>query len=69
MKIFTIIISVVIAVIAGVFLRISWKNYKEEEIILTKYWPNTIPSSVTQPFSFGVFLFLMAIFCLTIIFT
>lgn len=68
MKTFIIIVFVVIAVIAGIFLRISWENYKDEGIIFTRYWRNTISSNVTQPFCFGVFLFFMVIFCLSIYF-
>lgn len=67
MKIFIIIAFVLIAVIAGIFLRMAWENYKEEGIILTRYWFNTIPSTVTQPFCFGVFLIFMVIFVLSTI--
>ncbi|MCI8361590.1 MAG: hypothetical protein HFJ41_00220 [Clostridia bacterium] len=67
MKIFIIIVFVAITVIAGIFLRMAWKNYKEEGIILTRYWFNTIPATVTEPFSYGVFLIFMAIMILSTI--
>lgn len=67
MKIFIIIVFVAISVIAGIFLRMAWENYKEEEIIFTRYWRNTIPDTVTQPFCFAIFLIFMAIMILSTI--
>lgn len=67
MKTFIIIVFVVIAVIAGIFLRIAWENYNEECIILTRYWFNTIPATVTNPFCFAVFCIFMAIMILSTI--
>lgn len=67
MKTFIIIVFVVIAVIAGIFLRIAWGNYNEESIILTRYWFNIIPATVTQPFYFAIFLIFMAIMILSTI--
>lgn len=67
MKTFIIIVFVVIAVIAGIFLRIAWENYNEEGIILTRYWFNTIPATVTQPFCFAIFLIFMLIMILSTI--
>ena len=67
MKTFIIIAFVAIAVIAGIFLRMAWENYNTEEVILTRHWFNVIPSSVTQPFFFAVFLIFMAIMILSTI--
>lgn len=67
MKTFIIIVLVAIAIIAGIFLRMAWENYKEEGVILTKYWFNTIPATVTQPFCFAIFLILMVIMILSTI--
>ncbi len=66
MKIFTIIVFVAIATIAGIFLRISWENYKNQGILLTKCWYNTLPVTVINPFCYGIYLFLMTIFCLVV---
>lgn len=65
MKIFIIIVSVAFAAIAGWFFRITWENYHEEEIVLTTRWFNIIPTTVIQPFFFGVFCIFMVIFILT----
>lgn len=61
MNIFIIVANLLIAVVSGWFFRISWKNYKEEGVILTRYWFNTIPATVTQPFCFAVFCIFIAI--------
>lgn len=66
MKIFIIISLVAIAAISGMFFRMSWENYKEEEIILNKYWLKNTPVTVLKPLCFGIFLFIMSIFCLAI---
>lgn len=67
MKTFIIIVFVVISVIAGIFLRIAWENYNEEGVIFTRYWRYTIPTTVTQPFYFALFLIFMAIIILSTI--
>lgn len=67
MKIFIIVAFVLISVLAGIFLRMSWENYKEEDIILTRYWFYTLPATVTQPFCYAIILIFMAIMILSTI--
>lgn len=66
MNIFIIIVAVVSATIAGIFFRTTWENYKEEGVILTRYWYKTIPIAVTYPLCCGIFFFFMSFFCLVI---
>lgn len=53
-----------LAYFSGYFLRIAWENYKKEGIKLTRYWYNTIPYTVIQPFCCFGFLFCMWMFSL-----
>lgn len=66
MKTFIIIAFVAIAVIAGIFLRMAWENYKEEGIML-KYRLNTLPATVIRPFCCAVFCIFMVIMILSTI--
>lgn len=67
MKIFIIIAFVVIVAMAVFFLRMAWKNYKEEGIVLSRYWFYTLPTTVTRPFCYAVFLIFMAFMVLSTI--
>ena len=67
MKIFIIVAFVLISVTAGIFLRMAWKNYKEEGIVLSRYWFYTLPTTVTRPFCYAIFLIFMAFMVLSTI--
>lgn len=53
-----------IAYLSGYFLQIAWVNYRKEGIKLARYWYNTIPYTVIQPFCCSAFLFCMCILSL-----
>ncbi len=65
MKIFIIIAFIAIVAMAVFFLRMAWKNYKEEGIVLSRYWLYTLPTTVTQPFCYAIFLIFMAFMVLS----
>ena len=65
--IITIITSVITAGIAGYLFRMAVEDFKEEQIIITKFFkPSDVPDYIWATFGSSIFAFLLAIVILAV---
>lgn len=67
MKIFIIIFSIFLAILAGYLLRIVIESIKKEDIVFTKYFFNILPNYIINYISWFFVCICMTLFLLLII--